>query len=1576
MADVIDPFNWSPKEAPKEKKAATKTKGVEVADPFIWEPKGKEKAQVVTKEERPIDTLKRGAVKMADATMGAFGVDLRKPEGTTRKPSNFIEGMVQDTAKASREEVNEQRKVGIGKAIAGRAVGAAVGLPILGHDVRNAMAGVAYKAGEVAKPLNQGNNPIQQLWDEAERVDARGNKTAPALGALLGSLGINRPTDAADRIRGGAAELTGAPKATESGSADVLNAIPMGGPATRGAARGLTAAAKEAAKAGLGMGALAGAQVAGTETARSGKTFSSKNALTAAAQAGIVGGAAGGIVHLGAQGFTKIPKSAGRKAEAHARDTIVSTTPIEPVGKDVHKPTDKAYDDYYANVDAELKADQSRRNDKYFRQEHEAEVLKQKQALDEIDRQLAAKGGRPYFTGEEMLPGAAERQAQGGKMFEQRKAMGEGKKAADDAYFAETDAELQADSSRRDQQKFQAAHDEALSKRLGFKNVGEYTKWRDSQPLAHPDEVAKTLGDDFVPEPAKLEKPAKAKKAALDSEQNVKPDVRELKAQAEDRSTLTPEKRRQAQIKLKETTGEQREGAIVKRYSKIDADKPPESPKAPPPKEDGVITRAEFKRRTVKESRPATAEESGRYQAVADATAEADYHQRRYETLLKEVADELGVEKPTELKRGSHDKALSPESGEINKAIAEKITKMREAAGFSDEPSIDVYDKTFMGEHNFEPLQGKTPKEKLAELEGIEREAGRWKKEADSQARFVKGEWKAVNEESYKVGDKTYLPVEVTAGDGTKHHVNVITKEGGKNVLTPAKARERAIKQVQSEYGSVKEGAHPRAITVRTPRGEVLLESFKRKPSFDARELKRAEVAAGDNADFAQAKQEFLELKPKRDKAGEYVGVNYGKLHEVLSRFITEEHGHGVNLGILGYDAVKAAGKTAKEIGDIWATHTVNKAKAALDEFFQDEKISREITGNKDPGKLAKIGDAVRIALAQKNDMDWVRSYNRDLAEGLESIRSRMDNLGQGVEKLSDAIRAREEFADAIEMTPQEVRDHNWQHLTKDQVNFIADVSELRAEASDMISDVWDLWNDAGMPDRFERRHLEGLYKQYTGGVDIRTGLREKKSAIALLNDHLQTGTYDALVTGNKRIHTLHIADALTMGTSVVHPMNLAKAAKEYFFNKEIREFLKSYQGAGVYKQTRGSKISLWEKSVGKAVELSLEKLVGKGALDKLRLLEGGVLEDRKIEFIRGAAILRAGKEMGYKGNILQDVAREYATGKNILTPAEHTELSIRVLNQLEDAFGYNPAGFVNRNAFRQIGLDRVFPFMGIRSVQNRLFGKFIAERNFKALLTLSVATQAFAGSNALMAPVENALQAVSPELYIQVKELMDFLSIAGLAEAGGKATGLINEENEQGWAPFLRRIEHIQPEVIPWLYNPPNILMDVFDKNDTTLRTNILRLSAVAGGSNIAKITTPTELESLWRYLDKAKDGKVENITDERGQKKQIGGKKMAVYQKEPFGEKRIGSKQHIETTYFREFMNHLLPKADAIDERYASEAKFAAAAKTALMRRGYDAKEIKSMFKELYEPLHWNKHAATGHDFLELLKEHPKKN
>ncbi len=1563
MAEISDPFSWSPPKKGEEKKAAAvKTKGVEVADPFTWEsPSRKKEPEKPDMLKGAVQTMGRGARVMADTAMGAIGVDLRTESGTTRKPHNFVEGMAQDVAKSSREEVNEQRKVGIGKAMGARAIGAATGLPRFNEDAKNAVKGSIYGVAEGLREVTGGRNVVDELRGAAKQADSRGNPLAPALGALLDAYNLSEPSHNIEALTGEIGKATGAPATVESGQGDVLNAVPMGA-AGHTVGQGVRAAAKAGLKAGGIMGAQTGIQVAGRETAASGKTFNAKNVAEQTAKSFAVGTALGAGLHATTNGFNRTPKNIGKNPEAHARDTVVSTKPIEPQPKGREaKAFQKAVD-----ASAELKA-----------REAELAALPDGGVTKSIPRTIP----KPV---PDSVQAALDRSYKlNGDPVSEVKAG----KATDRAL--EAGGEVQAREkqlARMEKPRIGMARDvaaEGLSEipkpRVSMtRDVAKTGLESPGENLPHPDEV-KPQFDENVKKNADTETLEPQAKEPLDSSKNVKPLVEqmtggktaeELKTVIGDRKTQTPEQRRQAKLELKQIEkGEKKDaGTFLARHKNIDADKPPAAPEAPLPKEDDVITRAEFKRRTVKEQRPATPEEATRYKAVAEAEAERDYHQARYKAGLKQLAAEVEQPLPMVTKRGSNEKALSPESGEINKAIAEKISKMRELAGHSDEPTIDVYDKTFMGEHKIEPLTGKTPQERLAELEGAEREADRWAKEAKAQAQFIKGEWKSKADSPYKVEDKTYIPVQVTAGDGTKHHYNIVTKAGGKKVMTVKEAEAHALKQAQGEYGSVAEGSHPRAINVPTKRGDVLLESYKRKPAFDARELSRATEKAGGTPEFDRAKADFLELKPRRDKAGEYVGVDYEKLHGFLKKFITEESGSANPMAYM-----EGATHVGKEVADIWATHVLNKNKTGLDKFLKDREVVRDIIGASDKTKMERLGDVIKTALGHKNDMDWVRGYSPELAEGLDAIRYRMDRAGQGVERLSDAVRAREEFADAIDMTPQAVRDRKWEHITQKQADFIADISELRAEASDMISDIWDDWHDQGMPHHIEKRHLEGLYKQYTGGVDIKTGLREQRRGLDKALDHLQTGAYDAMVTGNMRIHTLHIVDALTMASSVVHPENMGKAFVQFITSEEVRNFLQSYQGAGVYKQTRGSKLTWWEKNIGKAIELSAESVLGKKGLEKVKLLEGGVLERHKIDIVRGAAIMRAGEEMGYKGNILQDVAREYATGKNILTPTQHTELSIRVLNDLEDAFGYNPAGFVNRNAFRQIGADRLFPFMGIRSVQNRLFSKFVSERNLKALFTLAITTQAFAGSSAVLLPVEKALQFAAPESYIQMKHLLDMVSVAGAIEVGLKKTGVMNEDNEQWIAPFLRKIEHIQPEVVPWMFNEPSLVMNIFSgfSEGWTTAKALTLLSATMGGSALAGVTTPNQIESFWRLMGKAADGKV--TEDEKG--KQIGGKKMSVYDRGIMGEKRLATKQHIPTNHLRELLNHLLPKSDAVDERYANEAKFAAAAKTQLMRNGYNDKEVKSAFKQLYMPIHKQKRAVTAEEFIEFIHEHPKK-
>lgn len=1567
MSDFVSRLSGPPpgtKEEKTEKNVAKKN--AEFVSRLDGPPPGSKEEAAPEKHDMlkgAVQTMGRGARVMADTAMKSIGADLR-PEtvGPPRPARNFVEGMAQDVAKASREEVNEQKKVGIGKALAAHAAGAVTGIPRFAEDARNAVKGTYYGAAEGVRGLTGGVNVVEQLRQTAKQEDARGNPLAPALGILLDAYNLSEPTHHVEAFTKTLGEITGAPATVESGQGDVLNAVPLGA-AGNTVGKGVRAAAKAGLKAGGVMGAQTGLQVAGRETAASGKTFNPQNVAEATAKSFAVGATLGAGLHATLNGFNRTPKNIGKNPEAHARDTIVSTKPIEPQPKGREaKAFQKAVD-----ASAELKA-----------REAELAALPDGGVTKSIPRTIPkpvpdsvqAALDRSYkLNSDPALEVKAERMTDraleaGGELQAKEKQLARMEKPR---VGMTTDAAAEGLS-------------EIPKPRMSMtREVAKTGLESRDENLPHPDELEPPDGQPAgeVQKPTEVQSPPPVKSA------DGQPDVQALRATIADKSTTTPEQRRQAQLELKKIEKAEKKPekadaapATGRRFKNIDADKPPQAPEAPPLKEEDVITRAEFKRRTVKEQRPATPEEAAKYKAVADAEAERDYHQARYKAGLKQLQSELKdhVDLPLEKMRGSHDKALSPESGEINKAIAEKISKMRELAGHSDEASIDVYDKTFMGEHKIEPLTGKTPKERLAELEGIEREVDRWTKEAEAQKRFVKGEWKAKSEPAYKVEDKTYVPIEVTASDGTKHHYNIVTKTGGKKVMTATEAKAHALKQAQSEYGSVKEGSHPRAINVPTERGDVLLESYRRKPAFDAKELSRAEQKAGGTPEFDAAKADYLELKPRRDAAGEYVGVNYEKLHGFLKKFIMQESG-SMSLAHVAdaAEAITKAPGVTKDVADIWATHVINKNKVGLERFLKDREVVRDIIGATDKSKMERLGDVIKTALGHKNDMDWVRGYSPQLAEGLDSIRYRMDRAGQGVKRLSDAVQAREEFADAIDMTPQAVRDRNWQHITKEQANFIADISELRADAADMISSVWDDWHDAGMPHHIESRHLEGLYKQYTGGVDIRTGLRDSQRKLDQALNHLQTGAYDAMVTGNMRIHTLHIVDALTMASSVVHPENMGRAAAEFVMNQEVRNFLKSYQGAGVYKQTRGSKLTWWEKNIGKGIELSAERILGKKGLEAAKLFEGGVLERHKIDIVRGAAIMRAGKEMGYKGNILQDVAREYATGKNILSPVEHTELSIRVLNQLEDAFGYNPAGFVNRNAFRQIGADRLFPFMGIRSVQNRLFSKFVSERNLKALFTLAITTQAFAGSHAVLLPVEKALQFAAPESYIQMKHILDMVSLAGAAEIGLKKSGLMNEGNEEYIAPFLRKIEHIQPEAVPWMFNEPSLVMNIFSgfSEGWTPAKILVGLSAAMGGSALAGITTPSQLESFWRLMGKAADGKV--TEDEKGNL--VGGKKMSVYDRGVMGEKRLATKQHIPTNGLREMLNHLLPKMDAVDERYANEAKFAAAAKTQLMRNGYNDKEVKSAFKQLYMPIHKEKRAVTAEEFIEFIHDHPPK-
>lgn len=1580
MADVINPFaDWKP---PGEKSETSATKkGVEVENPFEgWESPKKPKEGT---KENPL----KGAVEFADKAMGAIGVDLRTESGTTRKPKNWLEEQGQNIAKTSREEVNEQREVrNPVKALGGKVLGAATGIPRFAEDAKNASKGIIYGAGEAAKPV-LGVNPVQRARDVSKQFSSEGNPAAPALAATMELLNLSEPTHYGEEVTKRLGKATGLPATIESGQGNILNAVPVGvgGNVAR---KGIGAMYRAGVEAGAAMGLLTGAQVAGRETAQTGKSFNPQNVAREAAKSAIVGGVGGGIVHGAVTGFSKVPKSLGRKPEAHARDTVVSTTPIEPGGIKPKTKGDKAFKEA---LDAQATLDEAQALlDSMPGAQGDLsaplppavapgvkQVLKNSKALGRKNKQSDAELARRIESGAvtEKSPALSQGELPRPSEIEASRSF---VKEADRATSQDRADAMKGrvDSVRRGFDRKEKMH--ATTRHLqAEERVNIIRRGLDAQ-----EKVAKVreIADRGYEQPATREeirgsgtpiesvKPVKS--TDLDQQMIGDRNLEDWKKIYNDKANKTAEERRQAKLEIKKAEKAQKKatkedaGALPGRYKKAAAtEPPPEAPKAPPPREEGVITRAEFKRRTV-QSRTATPEEVGRYSKVAEAVAEHDYHQRRYEAGLKQLAEEMQVQAPTKMMTGSHEKALSPESGELNQKVAAAISKMRELAGHSDAPTIDVYDKTFMGEHKIEPLTGKTPQEKWAELEGIKREADRWKGEADSETGLIKGEWKSKVEPAYKVEDKTYVPVKVTASDGTNHFVNVIVKDGAKKVMTASEARNYAVKDVQSRYGAVKEGAHPRAVSVPTSRGDVLLESYKRKPSFTKSELAKAEARAGNDPAFQAAKKEYEILKPKRDSAGEYEGVNYPELHKVLAgeikKFFTSETGSGVNLVDFGIETGKQTKGVVKDISDIWATHVINKNKKALEDFLADREVQREFQGSSEATKMQRLGDVLRTALAQKNDMDWVKGYSPELHEGLIAIRSQMENLGQGVKQLDNSLAAREEFAEAVDMTPQAVRDRQWEHLTKDQANFIADISELRSEAADMISDTWDVWNDEGRTHSFEARHMENLFGAYTGGVDIRTGLRVPKKGYEKVIDHLMTGAYDAMVTGNKRIHSLHVIDALTMGTSVVHPTNLARAAYEFATNREVRHFLASYQGTGVYKQTRGSKMIWYEKNIGKAIELSAERVFGKRGLEALKKLEGSWVEKYKIDFIRGAAILRAGKEMGYKGNALQDLAREFASGKTILSPVEHTELQIRVLNQLEDAFGYNPAGFVNRNAFRQLGVDRLFPFMGIRSVQNRLFGKFIAERNMKGLATLSLATWMFAGSNALMLPFENALQFAAPEQYIQLKHLMDFVSLAGFGEAGLRATGAMNDENEQNFAPFLRRIEHIQPEVVPWLYNPPEVAMDVFNFKDgwTNAKTTVA-LSALFGGSSIAGITTPTELEAFWRRMEK-------------GAEKE---KNLGVYQRQPFGEKRLSTKKHVPTTYFREFMNHLLPQADAIDERYASEAKFGAAVKTQLMRNGYDAKEIKSIMNHFYRPIHKAGRVADSHDFLELLHEHPKK-
>jgi hypothetical protein len=1666
MADVIKTFDsWKPSGDKKE--SAEKASTLSTFDD--WKPPGKEEKKHEPSEPG-IKTLARGARQSADMLMGTIGVDLRKPEPVTEKPKNFVQKAGQDMAQASHAEVEEQKVVGPQKARIARAAGAATGIPRLGEDLHNTRSGLVYQGGEAIKGLT-GRNPVADLWQQAAAKDSSGNLTAPALAGLLAALGADAPTHAMADITEGLGRSTGAPNIVRSGQGDIINAIPIGN------AQRVSGAIRAVGEGAGIAGALTAVTEAGRETAETGRTFNTGRVAKEAAKSAIIGGAASGLVHVGTHGFNRTPS--GNRADAHARDTVVSKTPIEPVPKSVSdalgrsKSLDKTASREGRVVDRVLEANKNLSEAE--RAARAPTVPDKTRAAEGAERVSAVRGKFDEIEADRQMLKQRREQAESDALHERAYA---GKDRIDDyrGKFDEIEADRQMLADRRASEETANRAREAISNpdnvvspnaKKTEKKVGYVRDYLDSGATpVDKDRFLKQLGD----EPAKKEAPEPTKPEAkpLVEQMTGGRTKEELQAIVDDRAGSDHETRREAQLELKKQNkpkrreplelkagkkppeydgphgdeiahGEyevkhfgpaseklsgsernmnnQKKGMFKKKRDKYwsvwdatnassltdaelhakiaqieenaqyrhtaanertdqhnytrltnerdrreyrrkhgrsetwaqpDYEKmtdqeltdlyhtedqsvldaataemdrryshqapPPEAPAAVAKKDDHIGTRAEYKEKNI-EHRPATVAEAIKYGPAAESAGEYYYLRAHHRAGLEELARKIGAWDAHQITKTKGYSALSAEARAIHEQIAEKVAKMRELAGEEVGPGAHAVDSTLLEKVKTGELRGKDNAEKSDHLQRIEEQMNAAKKKYEAEKAKMK-------------------------------------KEGRD---------------------------HPRALRVKTARGDVLLESYNQLPKFtekQAKELFDRDMPDEAAREFEKTHGEWLELKAAKDKDGSYIGADWDKLTKFIAGevrdFLSDNPRGSSGTGQVGASIPglalhygEKAVQMGKDLKEVWANQFVNDHKASIKDFLNHQATIDAVLGK--PKLAQRLGDNIKLALAMKNDLDWVRGYAPELARGLEGVRSRMEEVGRGVSKLSEDIGAREEFARATDMTAAAVKEHQWKHLKPDQVEFIADIAELRAEAADMISHTWDEMDTHGGAKSMRAMHLERYYKAWTHGVDIRTGKRVPQNDFIKFQDHLQSGVYDAMVTANKRIHALHIVDALTMGMSVVHPKNLAKSLVEIIKNPEVRQYLDSYQGTTVYRESRAAKPSLFDKTLGKYVEASARIILGEKGLKVARLWEGGWMERHKVTLIRGAAILKAGKEMGYSGNLLQDLAREHATGKEILNPIDRTDASLRMLTMLEDAFGYNPAGFVNRNVFKQLGVDRVFPFMGIRSVQNRLIGKYIAERNWKSMSTLLVMTQAFAGGAALWAPVEVAMKEVAPELYLRFKPILDLASFAGATEAVGRKSGVINEGNEQYITPFLRHIEHIQPEIAPWLFNPPELINGVFDfSNGLTPAKMTLLFSAAMGGSNLAGITTPAEMEQLWRRLDKGLHGEVTEVDG-----KKVGGKKMGVYEKGILGEKRHGTKDHIPTNVFREMWNHVLPQQDAIDGEFMNEGKYGSIARTVLMRHGKTTKEVNSILEKFYEDIHDEKRAAEAEDFIHLLKE-----
>ena len=1742
MADFIDPLAGLGTE--HEPKSSGAKKGVKFEDPLAHLGKQKEEKEP---SEPGIKTLARGARVSADAVMSMLGADMRHPETIPEKNPNFLQGMVQDTARASQAEVGDQKRVGPVMARKAQAAGAVMGIPRLLEDLHNTRSGLVYQGGEAARGLI-GRNPIEDLWSKANATDAKGNKTAPALGMFLEGMGVGPPMRHAERIEDYLGKATGAPNIVRSGGTNIVNALPVGNAARKiGAARSIVEGAGIA-------GGLTAVTEAGRQTAETGRTFDPMKVAEASGKSAVGAAIVSGVVHTSLKPFNRAPSA--NQAESHARDTVVSKKPIEPkpklskedaawqavvetqnrlkaldaeaaaLGKmrpriegelidPVAPGTKEVLERTKVGGDghAERVADQALRSGEKVRGLESDVVRMEQQQLDTamkrrndaasqvVARRTAARLDAEMKENNEAAGQAVVRRT-ASNLDEEMKARNEAASNAvakrratdlDEEMKRRNDAASQAVARRRasdldeemkgaikqagarvrvhtEQRDLDAqmrARNEAAGQAVAKRKNAYYREHMDNRPPGtqpvDKEQFLRQLRDEpEAPPPA----PPPEKKSSLLEQLAPRKSKEDLEAIVADKASSDHEARRQAQLELKKQEKKQdkpkrKEPLELKRgkappeydgpvgdeiahgdyelkhfgkaseplsgternannskskrkrdkywsvwdaqnassltdvelnrhiaqieedaqyrhtaakerdnqhnytrltnerdrreyrrkhgrgeswaqpdYEKMtdqelhdemreageSGDEPrmlaaqtesdrreglvsseDAAPAAVPKKDDHIGTRAEFKEANV-DHRPATVAESIKYGPAAESAGEY-YHLRAHHRAGAAELAELIKYEPGKIKKTSKDSALSAEAKAIHKQIAEKVAKMRDLVGEDVGPGSHAYDATLKGEVTTGKLRGEGLAEKYDHWQRIGEEMEAARKEYQKQKRLI--------------------------------------KEEGRD--------------------------HPRALMVKTERGDVLLESYNQLPGFTethANELIARHAAGERMPEFEQTHGEWLELKAAKNDDGSYFGIDWDKLSKDLMdmprRFMTEESGSGYHGGAYLHDVGAGFSKTGKELKDIWRKQFIGENKKGIQDFLKHQETIDAVLGK--PKLAQRLGDNIKLALAMKNDLDWVRGYDPQLARRLEGIRSRMDDAGQNVSKLSQEFGAREEFARATDMTAEKVRKTEWEHLTPDQVEFIGNISELRAEAADMISHAWDDMDTHGAANSMRAIHLQKYYEAWTHGVDIRTGKRAPKPDILKLNDHLQSGAYDAMVTANKRIHVLHIVDTLTMGMSVVHPKNLAMAGYEILKNAEVRKYLDSFQGNTVYTASRSGKPTWFDKHAGRAIESAARAVLGKKGLEIARLWEGGWLEHKSVELVRAAALLKAGKEMGYKGNLLQDIAREHATGKQILNPIERTDASIRVMNSLEDARGYNPSGFVNRNAFKQLGIDRVFPFMGIRSVQNRLIGKYISEKNGKSLLTLMLMTQGFAGSSAVWAPVETAMKAAAPELYLRLKPWLQLASFAGAAEAVGKKTGMINEGNEQWVAPFLRSIEHIQPEIAPWLFNPPEIVNGIFEGlSNPTPAKFLLVLSAAMGGSNLAGITTPSEMEALWRRLDKGFHGEV--TYDDEG--KPQGGKKMANYEKGVFGEQRHGGQRHVPTTPFREFMNHMLPQMDVMDEKYINESKYGSLAREALERRGKTPSEVNSLLRALYEEVHEEHRPAESEDFIRMLDE-----